>query len=605
MAPRDPNTLANYGDWGMKHTTVNLKVNFEKQRLEGSVLLELESLTNKESREIILDTNYLSISSVKLDSVDSEWAVKDRVEPYGAPLHVSVPSGVPQGDVVKLDIALETTEQCVGLQWMTPAQTGNKKHPYVYSQCQAILARSIFPCQDTPDVKSTFTFNITSPLPVVASGVPVPSDGKGDGDKLFRFEQKVPIPSYLFALASGDLATARIGKRSVVATGPEALEAAKWELEADIDKFLEVAEKIVFDYQWGEYNVLVLPPSFAYGGMENPIFTFATPTIISGDRQNVDVIAHELSHSWSGNLVGCASWEHFWLNEGWTTYLERRIGAAVYGEPQFDFSAIIGWKSLEDSVSLLGADHEFTKLIVNHKGVDPEDAFSTVPYEKGFHFLYYLDRLVGREHFDKFIPHYFKTWANKSLDSFEFKKTFVDFFEGYGNPEIKKKVAQIPWEEKFYTPGLPPKPDFNTAYVDSCLALAEKWKNEDYKPTSKDIESFTANQTLVFLQAIQTFPQPLSAERSHLLGTTYNISSSKNVELKSAYYAISLRAGDRQELPGVVDLISSVGRMKFVRPLYRKLNELDRDLAVKTFKENKDFYPSTTKGQLQRDLGLK
>lgn len=266
MAPRDPNTLANYGDWGMKHTTVNFKVNFEKQRLEGSVLLELESLTDKKSREIILDTNHLSISSVKLDAADPEWAVKDRVEPFGAPLSVSVPNGVSRGDVVKLDIALETTERCVGLQWMTPAQTGNKKHPYVYSQCQAILARSIFPCQDTPDVKSTFTFNITSPLPVVASGVPVPSDSTGDGDQLFRFEQRVPIPSYLFALASGDLATARIGKRSVVTTGPEALEGAKWELENDMDKFLDVAEKLIFDYQWGEYNVLVLPPSFAYGG---------------------------------------------------------------------------------------------------------------------------------------------------------------------------------------------------------------------------------------------------------------------------------------------------------------------------------------------------
>ncbi|KAH9892228.1 peptidase family M1-domain-containing protein [Xylariomycetidae sp. FL2044] len=605
MAPRDPNTLANYGDWVMRHTTVNFHVNFEKQRLEGSVSLELESLTDKKSQEIILDTNHLAISSVKLDASDSAWAVKDRVEPYGSPLHVSVPDGAAQGRVVKLDIALETTSECVGLQWMTPAQTGNKKHPYVYSQCQAILARSIFPCQDTPDVKSTFTFNITSPLPVVASGVPVPADAQADGGKLFRFEQKVPIPSYLFALASGDLATAPIGKRSVVATGPEALAAAKWELEADMDKFLEVAEKLVFDYQWGEYNVLVLPPSFAYGGMENPIFTFATPTIVSGDRQNVDVIAHELSHSWSGNLVGCASWEHFWLNEGWTTYLERRIGAAVHGEPQFDFSAIIGWKALEDSVTLFGADHEFTKLIINHKGVDPEDAFSSIPYEKGFHFLYYLDRLVGREHFDKFIPHYFKTWARKSLDSFEFKKTFMDFFENYGNEEVKAKIAQIPWDERFYKPGLPPKPEFNTAYVDSCLELAERWKQKDYQPSAKDIESFTANQTLVFLQEVQKFSPPLDAERSHLLGTTYNISSSKNVELKAAYYAIAIQAGDRKELPGIVELLGSVGRMKFVRPLYRRLNEFDRDLAVQTFQKNRDFYPSTTKGQVAKDLGLK
>ncbi|KAI2640314.1 leukotriene A-4 hydrolase [Xylaria nigripes] len=598
MAPRDPNTLANYGEWLTKHTTVHFNVNFEKQRLEGSVLLELESLTDRTSQEVILDTNRLSILSVKSKSADLQWTLKDRVAPYGSPLHISVPSGLSRGDILQLDIALETTKDCVGLQWMTPTQTGNKKHPYVYSQCQAILARSIFPCQDTPDVKSTFTFNITSPLAVVASGVPVPVDAQGSDNKLYRFEQKVPIPSYLFALASGDLETAPIGKRSVVVTGPEALKDAKWELEDDMDKFLEVAEKLIFDYQWGQYNVLVLPPSFAYGGMENPVFTFATPALISGDRQNIDVIAHELSHSWSGNLVSCGSWEHFWLNEGQVSLV------ILNGEPQFDFSAIIGWKSLAESVALFGSDHEFTKLIINHKGVDPEDAFSSIPYEKGFHFLYYLDRLVGRENFDKFIPHYFKKWAGKSLDSFQFKQTFLDFFENYGNDEIKQRIAQIPWEERFYQPGLPPKPEFNTSYVDSCLALAEKWKLDNYQPSPKDIESFTANQVLVFLQAVESFPDTLSAERSHLLGSTYNLSASKNTELKTAYYLIAMKAGDNSELPGVVDLLGSVGRMKHVRPLYRKLNQLDRDLAVNTFEKNRDFYPSTTKGQLAKDLGL-
>ncbi|RYP18112.1 hypothetical protein DL765_004124 [Monosporascus sp. GIB2] len=595
MPPRDPNTLANYGDWRMRHTTVNFKVNFDKQRLEGSVLLELESLTDKESKEIILDTNSLSVLSVKLNSSDSDWMVKDRVAPYGSPLHVSVPSGASLGEVVKLDIGLETTKDCAGLQWMTPSQTGNKKHPYVYSQCQAILARSILPCQDTPDVKSTYTFNITSPLPVVASGIPVPSDTAGEGDKLFRFEQKVPIPSYLFALASGDLATAPIGKKSVVVTGPEALKDAQWEFEADMDKFLDIAQKLVFDYQWGEYNILVLPPSFAYGGESRVASLDGSSSKLMDDSRNGE---SDLHFRYSDDLTS-------WLNEGWTTYLERRIGAALHGEPQFDFSAIIGWKALEDAIALLGADHEFTKLIINHKGVDPEDAFSTVPYEKGFHFLYYLERLVGREHFDKFIPHYFNAWARKSLDSYEFKKTFLDFFEGYGNVQIKEKIATIPWEERFYKPGLPPKPDFNTAYVDKCLDLAEKWKKEDYKPDVSDIESFTANQMVVFLQAIQSFPTPLSAERSHLLGTTYNISSSKNVEVKSAYYIVSLNAGDKEEIPGIVELVSSVGRMKFVRPLYRKLNEVDRDLAVKTFEKSKDFYPSTTRNQLEKDLGLK
>lgn len=245
----------------------------------------------------------------------------------------------------------------------------------------------------------------------MASGLPTGSkafqageDG-APGTLLYTFKQQIPIPSYLFAIASGDLASASIGPRSTIWTGPEELIGCKWELENDMEKFLEAAEKIVYEYAWTTYNVLVLPNSFPYGGMENPIYTFATPTIISGDKQNIDVIAHELAHSWSGNLVSNASWEHFWLNEGWTTYIERRIQAAIHGEPHRDFSAIIGWKALQDSVERIGTDHEFTKLVVDLKDKDPDDAFSSVPYEKGFNFLYYLEKLLGKEKWDKFIPH--------------------------------------------------------------------------------------------------------------------------------------------------------------------------------------------------------
>lgn len=218
---------------------------------------------------------------------------------------------------------------------------------------------------------------------------------------------------------------------------------------------------------------------YSYGGMENPVFTYATPTIISGDRENIDVIAHELSHSWSGNLVSNGSWEHFWLNEGWTTYLERRIQAAVHGEPHRDFSAIIGWKALEDSVKLFGKDHEFTKLIIDLKGKDPDDAFSSIPYEKGFHFLYYLEKLVGKPAFDKFIPHYFTTWAKKSLDSYDFKATLLDFYARGGkgaDTNVSKTLESVDWDTWFYAPGLPPKPKFDTSMVDKCYALADKWE---------------------------------------------------------------------------------------------------------------------------------
>lgn len=323
--------------------------------------LQLESLTEKESDEVVLDTSYLDITTISVNGNKSrEWDVKERTEAFGSPLAVKISGGAALGKIVSLEIAVSTTDKCTALQWMEPAQTSNKKFPYMFSQCQAIHNRSLFPCQDTPDVKSTYDFYIRSPLPVVASGLSTGAasfehgkDGES-GTLLYSFRQEIPMPSYLFAIASGDIASASIGPRSLVSTGPEELTDAKWELEQDTEKFIEVAEKLVFPYAWTQYNVLVLPPSFPYGGMENPVFTFATPTIISGDRENVDVIAHELSHSWSGNLVSNASWEHFWLNEGWTTYLERRLQAAVHGEPHRDFSAIIGWKALGEFSPLSG-----------------------------------------------------------------------------------------------------------------------------------------------------------------------------------------------------------------------------------------------------------
>ncbi|KAL2758069.1 hypothetical protein ACRALDRAFT_1055092 [Sodiomyces alcalophilus JCM 7366] len=607
MTKRDPCTLSNYHEWLTKHTTVNLSINFQEQAVKGTISLDLESQTDRQSKEIVLDSSHVRVSDVKVNSASTTaWEVRDRVEPYGSPLHISVPQGAAKGEIVQVELGVETTSKCTALQFLTPAQTSNKKHPYVYSQCQAIHCRSIFPCQDTPDVKSTFTFNIRSALPVVASGLsveaPEEKDGNADG-KLYKFEQKVPIPTYLFGLASGDIVSAPIGPRSVVATGPEELKACQWELEG-VEDFIQVAEKLIFPYQWGVYNVLVTPPSYPYGGMETPVFTFATPTLISGDRQNIDVIAHELSHAWSGNLVTNASWGHMWLNEGWTIYLERRIGMALHGEAERDFSAILGWKALEDSVDLFGHDHEYTKLIIDHEGIEPDDAFSTVPYEKGFHFVYYLERLVGREAFDKFIPHYFTKWSGKSLDSFEFKETFLDFFNNLGDESIKSKVAGIDWDAWFYKPGMPPKPHFDTSRVDVCYKLAEQWKNKDFEPSPKDVEDFTGNQKLVFLEALEKFEEPLTPEKSEVLGKVYGLASSKNAEIKSAYYKVALQVRDTSCYQGVAEHLGQVGRMKFVRPLFRALNKVDRDLALKTLEKNRDFYHPICKALVEKDLGV-
>lgn len=270
MPARDPTTASNYDAWRTKHTTANLTIDFKAKALRGVVTLELESQTDKASHEIILDSSHVTVSSVQVNAADAPWSIKDRTEPLGSPVHIAVPGGgATKGETVHVAMHVSTTDKCTALQWLTPAQTSSKKAPFMFSQCQAIHARSLFPCQDTPDVKSTVSFRITSPYVVVASGVAVDAEAQPDDtadDKLYSFEQKVPIPSYLFALASGDIAQAPIGPRSLVATGPGELKACQWEFERDMEKFMEVAESIVFPYKWGQYNVLVLPPSFPYGG---------------------------------------------------------------------------------------------------------------------------------------------------------------------------------------------------------------------------------------------------------------------------------------------------------------------------------------------------
>lgn len=299
--------------------------------------------------------------------------------------------------------------------------------------------------------------------------------------------------------------------------------------------------------------------------MENPVYTYATPTMISGDRENVDVIAHELSHSYSGNLVSNASWEHFWLNEGWTTYLERRLQAAVHSEPHRDFSAIIGWKSLQDSVKQFGDTHEFTKMVVELKGKDPDDAFSSIPYEKGYIFLTHLEAQVTKDKWNKYIPHYFTTFARQSLDSYDFKANLLSFFA----PDItaSKALNDVDWDFWLYSPGMPPKPDFDTSLVDVCYALATKWETDDIEPDAGDIKGWSANQVVVFLDRVLAFTQPLNKRASYAIGSVYGLSKSQNVEVVSRYYQVALKAKDATVYKPTAELLGSVGRMKFVRPL--------------------------------------
>ena len=317
------------------------------------------------------------------------------------------------------------------------------------------------------------------------------------------------------------------------------------------------------------------------------------------DRELLSVIAHELAHSWSGNLVSNASWKDFWLNEGWTRYLERRILAAIHGEPYLSFYAIIGWKELVESVEQLGDQHEFTKLVPEiREDQDPDDAWSRVPYEKGFALVFHLENLVGREHFDQFIVHYFSTFARCSIDSEEFKTCVLEFFDSKGE-DVARKVHHVDWDAWYYQPGLPPKPDFDTTLVDECHALADKWlargqKQARFDPDPRDIAHFRAQQLVVFLDYIEDHSDQLSSSEVQLMGDVYGLACSQNIEVLRRWLALGLQRGARGAvLDRTVEVLGSTGRIYYVQPLFKWLAKADRELAIKTLEANKDFYHST------------
>nr|2XQ0_A Chain A, LEUKOTRIENE A-4 HYDROLASE [Saccharomyces cerevisiae] len=615
----DQSTLSNYKDFAVLHTDLNLSVSFEKSAISGSVTFQLKKLHEgkNKSDELHLDTSYLDVQEVHIDGSKADFQIEQRKEPLGSRLVINNASC---NDNFTLNIQFRTTDKCTALQWLNSKQTKGGK-PYVFSQLEAIHARSLFPCFDTPSVKSTFTASIESPLPVVFSGIRIEDTSKDTN--IYRFEQKVPIPAYLIGIASGDLSSAPIGPRSTVYTEPFRLKDCQWEFENDVEKFIQTAEKIIFEYEWGTYDILVNVDSYPYGGMESPNMTFATPTLLAHDRSNIDVIAHELAHSWSGNLVTNCSWNHFWLNEGWTVYLERRIIGAIHGEPTRHFSALIGWSDLQNSIDSMKDPERFSTLVQNlNDNTDPDDAFSTVPYEKGFNLLFHLETILGgKAEFDPFIRHYFKKFAKKSLDTFQFLDTLYEFY-----PEKKEILDSVDWETWLYKPGMPPRPHFITALADNVYQLADKWvemaqhlkTTEDFRSefNAIDIKDFNSNQLVLFLETLtqnghsnkkpKDFDWAKFPVASRALLDIYqdNIVKSQNAEVVFKMFKFQIFAKLQEEYKHLADWLGTVGRMKFVRPGYRLLNSVDRRLALATFDKFKDTYHPICKALVKQDLKL-
>ncbi|RZF35040.1 hypothetical protein LSTR_LSTR009632 [Laodelphax striatellus] len=606
LSQSDPNSYSNPDEAVVKNLHISLNVDFDKHVLSGFVDLEIRK-KNEAVNQIILDTSLIKLQSVinLLDNSQLSFVLDSEDEKFGSKLTVDLPK---TNDLdLKIRINYETNARASALQWLEPDQTAGGKHPYMFSQCQPIHCRSIIPCQDTPGVKMPYSAEISAPsdLTVVMSalkqGSPVVS---ANGTKKYTFKQDVPMPSYLIAIAVGNLTSKPLGPRSNVWAEPEFVEAAAFEF-SETEKMIATAEELCGEYVWGLYDVLLMPPSFPYGGMENPCLTFVTPTLLAGDRSLACVVAHEISHSWTGNLVTNRNFEHFWLNEGFTMFLERKILGRMQGEAARQFAALNGLNDLRECFKVLKEDNVLTKLVVDLKGIHPGEAFSSCPYEKGFSFLFYLEQLVGGpESFEPFLKKYLNHFKYKSIDTDDFKNFFLEYFSE------NEAVKSIEWTKWLDTCGMPYKiPSYDKSLAEACDKFASDWINWDCcgEPTftADDLTKFTPPQREQFLSQLllaDSFP----TRKVQAMQKLYNLNSVNNCEIKFRWLRLCLKAKWTDAVPLVKDFVTKYGRMKYVRPLYRDLYgwEEMRQEAIDTFEKNKHKMMHVSAAMVANDLKL-
>jgi aminopeptidase N len=511
---------------------------------------------------LILDTRDLQIAKAETSADNrrftaTKWQLGTRDPILGAPLTIQLPAGT-----THVRVSYSTAPTASGLQWLTPAQTAGKRQPFLFSQAQAIHARSFIPVQDSPGVRVTYTARIETPRGLRAV---MSADGNSQSNPttgVYRFEMQRAVPPYLIALAVGDLTFKPLGKRTGVYAEPSVVASAAREL-ADTERMVEVTERLYGAYRWGRYDILVLPPSFPFGGMENPRLTFATPTILAGDKSLVSLIAHELAHSWSGNLVTNATWSDFWLNEGFTTYLERRIIEELYGRPRAEMEASLGRRTLEEELAKLDTRDEI--LRVDLTGRDPDDGFTNVPYEKGALFLRSLEEGVGRAEFDRFLRSYF--------DRFAFQSITTDDFLGYlqahllsKNPQLAARVTLKEWIDESGLPASAPRAE-STAFA-TIEQAARNFATGNAPAASINASAWTTQEWLHFLKNL---PEKLTPAQMTELDQAFKLTTRGNSEIAHQWLLIAIRNEYAPANPRLAEYLTTIGRRKLVKPLYEEL----------------------------------
>ncbi|KAK4884144.1 hypothetical protein RN001_000415 [Aquatica leii] len=604
LSPLDPSSHSRPEVVIVTEIRLNLTVDFKKKTFKGFVDLTVKKL-DRLATEVVLDALDLNISEIfdKDFKARLNYVIHPPIDLYGSKLVVTLP--VEDKDSYNVRIHYETSSKATGLQWLEPQQTAGKKHPYVFSQLQPIHARSFLPCQDTPYVKAPYKATITTSPELTALMSAICESRTTENDfTVTKFVQKVPMCSYVIAIAIGAIKGKRIGPRTTVWTEEPMLEEVAYEF-ANTEMQLQKAEEICGPYQWGIYDLLVLPPSFPYGGMENPCLNFITPTLLAGDRSLANGTAHEIVHSWTGNSITSCNWEHFWLNEGFTVFIDRKILGRMVNSQEQDFEAYCGAVQLRDVISELGEDNPITCLVVDLENTHPDDSYSLVPYEKGYIFLRYLEDLVGgASEFEPFLRKYLHQFQFKTLNSTDFKSYFETYFIN------KSQIQQIDWNKWLYAPGMPPViPSYDMTLVKLCNKYKELWLSwdvtEEVPFTKEEIKELKVTQVIQLLQdVVEADPQPI--KKLEILQDLFDFASTKNAEIKFRWLRIGLKAQWEPTIKETIEWINVVGRMKFVRPLYRALYKWrqGRNAAIENFHKNHQYMMHVTAYTVRKDLNI-
>jgi leukotriene-A4 hydrolase len=581
-AVRDIHSYSNPQEIKVKHLDLDLDVNFEQKVLKGTAALSLERVSGSEGAPLILDTRALNISKVEASTdgksfSETTFTLGPADTVLGAPLTIKLPPGAKS---VRVHYA--TSPGASGLQWLEPPQTAGKQKPFLFTQSQAIHARSWIPLQDSPQVRVTYTAHVRTPQGLLA----VMSAENAPGAKLtadYRFRMTQAIPSYLIALAVGDLRFRSLGPRTGVYAESPVIEKAAREF-SDTEKMIAATEKLYGPYRWGRYDLLVLPPSFPFGGMENPRLTFATPTVLAGDKSLVSLVAHELAHSWSGNLVTNATWSDFWLNEGFTTYIERRILEEVYGREREEMEAVLGRQSLEEEMQ--GMEERDRILHVDLKGRDPDAGFTGVPYEKGALFLRSLEETFGRERFDQFLRGYFSHFSFQSIETAD----FVSYLKANLLDKSPGLAARVPLEEWIFKAGLPesaPRPRSDS--FKQVGEQAQSWIKGELALSRVSSAKWSTQQWLHFLKSL---PADLGRERMQELDRAFQLTRSGNSEIAFQWLLMAIQNRYDAAYPRLEEFLTTIGRRKFIRPLYEELVKTPegRERALNIYRRARPTY---------------